>query len=174
MKITLKEFQEEAVADLLAKFRSARSVATTAPQAVVLSAPTGSGKTVMATALIEALLAGDGDQPGDPDYTFLWVTDQPELNLQTRDKMVAVSTVIAPAHLVVIDAGLPDRERLSPGRVYFLNTQKLSATSTLTRQGDGRTWTLWEIFSRTFTADPTRFVALCAMLDAGAWSGENT
>lgn len=160
MKITLKEFQEEAVADLLRSFRAARGVAADRLQAVVLSAPTGSGKTVMATALIETLLAGNGDEPGDPNYTFLWVTDQPELNLQTRDKMAAVSSQLVPSRLVVIDASLADRERLVPGRVYFLNTQKLSATSSLARPGDDRTWTLWEILSRTITEDPTHFVVV--------------
>jgi ABC-type dipeptide/oligopeptide/nickel transport system permease subunit len=53
-------------------------------QAVSLSAPTGSGKTIMATAAIERLIVGDEDAGPLPEATFLWITDQPELNEQTR------------------------------------------------------------------------------------------
>jgi hypothetical protein len=51
-----------------------------------LSAITGSGKTVTATAVIEALLFGstDLDTDADPRISFLWITDDPALNRQTR------------------------------------------------------------------------------------------
>lgn len=160
MNLTLKPFQEDALADLIRSFRVAQRSALDWPQAMILSAPTGSGKTVMATAFIEALLNGTEDQPSDLEYTFLWVTDQPELNLQTRDKMLAVSSALPPSRLVVIDTSLPDRDRLVQGRVYFLNTQKLSVTSTLTRPGNDRTWTLWEILTRTLRADPRHFLVV--------------
>lgn len=51
--------------------------------AVVLAAPTGAGKTVIATAVIEASLDGDEATPGVHDATFPWVTDDPSLNRQT-------------------------------------------------------------------------------------------
>jgi type III restriction enzyme len=44
-------------------------------EAVSLSAPTGSGKTVIATAAIELILQGDGQAAPQPDATFLWITD---------------------------------------------------------------------------------------------------
>ena len=40
-------------------------------QAVSLSAPTGSGKTIMATAAIERLIVGDEDAGPLPEATFL-------------------------------------------------------------------------------------------------------
>jgi superfamily II DNA or RNA helicase len=51
LKIQLKTFQEVAVADLVHRVRQAQLDASNDPQAVVLSAPTGAGKTVIATAL---------------------------------------------------------------------------------------------------------------------------
>ncbi len=54
-------------------------------QALTLSAPTASGKTVMMTALIERVLFGKGgledfDDPSfvaEPDAVFLWLSDSP-------------------------------------------------------------------------------------------------
>ena len=67
-------------------------------QAVSLSSPTGSGKTVMLIEAIERVLQGEEHANPQPDATFLWITDQPELNLQTRDKMLAFSTVLTPGY----------------------------------------------------------------------------
>ena len=52
MKLTLKDFQEDAVADLLKQTGFAVNEATGggSKQTLILSAPTGSGKTVIATA----------------------------------------------------------------------------------------------------------------------------
>ncbi len=81
MKLVLKDFQDAAVADFVQKLRrAARDARDDELQSVALSSPTGSGKTVMAAAAIEALLQGDDRHGPDPDATFLWITDQPELN----------------------------------------------------------------------------------------------
>src|SRR6266542_2925396 len=109
MRIELKEFQVDAVADLIDQLDSARYEASRGrAQAVSVASPTGSGKTVIATAVIERILGGDDDHPADPDATFLWITDQPELNEQTRNKMLATSSVLTPATLETI-AGDFDR-----------------------------------------------------------------
>jgi type III restriction enzyme len=157
MKISLKDFQTETVAQLGDAFWDAQDLSAKRTAAVLLNAPTGSGKTLMATALIDELLEGVEDTPGDPELTFLWLTDQPELNKQTLDKMLRTSGVLTQKNLVVIDAGL-DEETLAPGNVYFLNTQKLASSSSLVRKGDDRTFTLWETLSNTVTKDPTKFV----------------
>lgn len=159
MKILLKEFQAYYADELMTEFRAAVGEAGRKSQAIALSAPTGSGKTVMATAFIERVLFGDDDEPGDADYTFLWVTDQPELNEQTRDKMVSTSSFLASSELVVVDAGF-DQEQFESGKVYFLNTQKLSRNSTLVREGNDRTYTLWESITNTVEAKPTKFVLI--------------
>lgn len=153
-------FQIDAADDLLAKLRMARAFAPMTPQAVVLSAATGSGKTVIATAAIERVLRGDDENPPLEDAIFLWVTSDPELNSQTRYKMLATSDVVAPYMLIEIDGTWFDQERLTPGRVYFLNTQKLSRKANLVRRGDDRSWTFWDTINNTVAQSSDRFVLI--------------
>lgn len=154
MKLLLKDFQTEAVERLVKQLRRASREARTGDlQSVCLSSPTGSGKTAMATAAIEAILEGDESAPPQPDATFLWVTDQPELNEQTRRKMIPASSVLSPDQLVVIDASF-DQETFRPGVVYFLNIQKLGKEKGLVTRGDDRTYTIWETVSNTVATRP--------------------
>jgi type III restriction enzyme len=154
MKLLLKEFQTDAVGHLVRRLRqAAREAKAGDPQSVSFSSPTGSGKTVMMTAAIELLLQGDDSAPPLPDATFLWVTDQPELNEQTRRKMLAAASVLGPQNLVTIDAAF-DRETLRPGAVHFLNTQKLGKSASLVAHGDDRTFTLWETITNTVARAP--------------------
>ena len=72
MKFTLLPFQEETVADLVSHIRNSidevgRVGLQGAGQAVVLVAPTGAGKTVMAAAALENLFFGDGQSLGEDD-----------------------------------------------------------------------------------------------------------
>lgn len=158
MRIELKEFQENAVSDLFSKIRKARRDATEDGelQAIVLSSPTGSGKTITLTALIERILRGDESETGDRDAVFLWLSDSPELNEQSRDKLLKTSSVLRPHDLPVIDAAF-DQERFTPGKVYFLNTQKIGKDKLLVTKGDRRTYTLWETIRNTETHTTTRF-----------------
>ena len=150
MKLTLKQFQEDYVEDLHRQFETVQNIVTIEQTvALLLNAPTGSGKTVMATALIEELVRGTEFSAPDTDYCFLWLTDQPELNKQTYDKMRSTSDL--PLESFTIINGGFDAERLSPSRVYFLNTQKLASHSTFVRAGDSRNCTLWDTI---VNADP--------------------
>ena len=149
MRLVLRDFQDETVDELVRKLRQAAADATLGDrQAVGLTSPTGSGKTAMATTVIERLIEGDRSADGDPLATFLWITDQPELNEQTRRKMLASSNVLGPERLVVIDQSF-DEEALRPGRVYFLNIQKLGKEKYLVTKGDKRNYTIWETISNT-------------------------
>jgi len=58
MKLALKEFQEDAVEQLIKKLNPAKREVVEGGdrQAVILSAPTGSGKTVITAALIEEII----------------------------------------------------------------------------------------------------------------------
>lgn len=105
--------------------------------AFALSAITGAGKTVIATAVIEAVIHGSAelDCEPDPEATFLWVTDDPALNRQTRNKMLAASDLLDPSRLVILENDFLDA-KLSPSWVYFLNIQKLSKTSGLAQGGN--------------------------------------
>jgi type III restriction enzyme len=126
------------------------------PQAVVLSSPTGSGKTVIMTLLMERLWAGHESIAADPNAIFLWISDSPELNIQSKEKIEAASDVFPASRLVVIDNDF-NRERFTPGHIYFLNTQKLGVSSLLTKPGDARTWTIWQTIENTAKASPAHF-----------------
>lgn len=159
MKLILKDFQEEAVKELYRHVRSARrDVADGDHQALILAAPTGSGKTVVANALFERILEGDETHEGDATATFLWLTDQPDLNEQTRRKFLANSTpsIFDSSRLITIETEF-DEPRFAPGHVYFLNTQKIGKDKKLVAHGDKRSYTLWETISRTVEESPASF-----------------
>lgn len=158
MRLELKGFQQIATDELLTHLRAARRDALSFPQAILLSAPTGAGKTVIATAVIEALFDGDAESPGSDLTTVLWLTDQPELNEQTRRKMQAHSDVLD-GRLVTIEQHFQDRV-LRPGHVYFLNTQKLGRNSGLMSARDERPWTLWDTIRDTIEARPQDFIVV--------------
>jgi len=154
MRYTLKDFQVDAADELMAKLEIARFGASKGqPQAVVLSSPTGSGKTVIITEMIERILRGHESTAADPTAVFLWLSDSPELNEQSKNKILDASDVIPPHRLVTIQYPF-NVERLSRGHVYFLNTQKLSIASLLTQSGDRQERTIWQIIEDTAKAQP--------------------
>lgn len=167
MRIVLKDFQAEYVSDLREKFEQQQRMAVNYPAAVLLNAPTGAGKTLMATQLIEDLIEGTESRPGDSELAFLWLTDQPELNRQTRDKMLSSSTVLTRNRLVALDATF-DREQFEPSHVYFLNTQKLAVTSSFVRTGDDRTFPLWTTIANTIERLGEKFVLIVDEAHRGA------
>lgn len=128
--------------------------------AIVLAAPTGAGKTVIATAVIESALDGDDVAPPIQGSTFLWVTDDPSLNKQTIQKMIAASSALAPNRLIPIENDF-DQEMLDEGKIYFLNIQKLGAAATLSKGGiDGRTYSFWDTLANTIKQRPRGLVVV--------------
>ncbi len=163
MRIELKEFQYTRVAELASKTRLAIGVAmaSSGQQAISFAAPTGSGKTVMATALIERLLEGDEESAPLDDLAVLWISDQPELNQQTFAKMLLHSTVLSPSRLKVVSATNFDQSTFGRGRVYFVNTQKLGKGGGLVdREGDNRTYTFWQTVANSVEAGPDRLLVI--------------
>ncbi|MDO5878275.1 MULTISPECIES: DEAD/DEAH box helicase family protein [Paenarthrobacter] len=150
MRFTLKDYQEIAAAELVQRLKRATDdVSKDAADlwSLVLSAPTGAGKTVIATAVIETLFHGNGQHDPDPLATILWVTDDPALNEQTKRKMKDASASLG--RFITIDAGF-DQQYFEPGIVHFLNIQKLSRTNQLSRSdGDKRDYSLWETITNT-------------------------
>ena len=101
---------------------------------------------MIATAVIEATFHGSADLgvEADPRACFLWVTDDPALNSQTRNKMLAASDMLAVNQLYTIDNDFMDSQ-LSPGRVYFLNVQKLSKNAGLAQgSSNKRQYSMWD------------------------------
>ncbi len=160
MRYTLKDYQVAATNDVVKVLRRAgRSYAEDPSDlwSVALSAPTGAGKTVIASAVIETLFDGAGSFPEDPLATVLWVTDDPALNEQTKRKMLQASSTLSPARLVTIDSGF-DQETLDQRRVYFLNIQKLARTNPLARSNaERRTYSLWQTIANTIEENGAHF-----------------
>lgn len=172
MKLTLKPYQTEAADDLAKSLERARKLFREEGKntSVSLSATTGAGKTVIAAAVIEALFWGSEtfDVQPDPGAVVIWFSDDPNLNEQTKDRLRHASEKFSHDQLVTIKPpfSLP---RLEPHKVYFLNTQKLSKTSLLTRGHDDNVqpfetmtrevrpdlqgWTIWETIANTIESD---------------------
>lgn len=159
MRWELKEFQERAVDQLEERIRSVSSVAAKEPQTVVLSAPTGAGKTVMLTALIERLLFGSDEYEPDPDATFLWLSDLPRINAQSRERITKASDKLDDFDLVDVDSSF-NGKTFEPGKVFFLNTQKLGRDKKLVTHGDGRSHTIWETINNTAAERPESFYVI--------------
>lgn len=170
MRYTLKDYQDDAVVEVLSHLRKAAKAWQQEGDisAFSLTATTGAGKTVMAAAAIEALFEGNPeyDFTADPGAVVLWFTDSPALNEQTRAKLQAAADKIA-NRLKVIENDFSE-EKLAPGHVYFLNAQKLSRNAKLVRGAtestdsdqpqhafapmappDDRAHTMWDILKNT-------------------------
>lgn len=167
MRYTLKDYQDDAVADVLRNLADARDDwhRRGRPVAFSLTATTGAGKTVMAAAVIESLFDGNDDFnfEADPGAVVLWFTDDPSLNEQTRFRLMDAADRMAHSRLVVIGNTF-NQEKLEPGKVYFLNAQKLSKNSLLvkgapenddnrlfdqTASPDLRAFTMWDTIRNT-------------------------
>lgn len=139
MKFTLKDYQEEAVADVLINLKKAakRWREDSDIHAFSLTATTGAGKTVMAAAAFEALFYGDDmfDFEADPGAVVIWFSDDPSLNEQTRFRLLEAADKLQHTDLKVIQSSF-SQERFEPGKIYFINTQKLSKKSLLVRGHD--------------------------------------
>jgi type III restriction enzyme len=139
MKVTLKDYQDDAVRDVLANLRKARTrwKLDGDRHAFSLTAPTGAGKTVMAAAVFEALFHGDDtyEFDKDPGAVVVWFSDDPSLNEQTRFRLMASADRLRSTDLIVVDSGF-NRQRFEAGKIYFLNTQKLGKKSLLVRGFD--------------------------------------
>ncbi|MCF2514542.1 DEAD/DEAH box helicase family protein [Sphingomonas sp. G124] len=139
MKFTLKDYQDDAVREVLERLKRARKRwhDDGDKHAFSLSATTGSGKTVMAAAVIEALFFGndDFDFEADPGAAVIWFSDDPSLNEQSKWRLQQASDKLTVSDLVTVESTF-GRERFEAGKVYFLNTQKLGKNSLLVRGHD--------------------------------------
>jgi hypothetical protein len=179
MKFTLKDYQDDAVRAVLKNLRKARRdwQGDQDKSAFSLTAPTGAGKTVMAAAAFEALFHGDDNYnfDADPGAVVIWFSDDPSLNEQTRYRLIESSDRIRSTDLRVVDNTF-GREKFEAGKIYFLNTQKLSKNSLLVRgfepieggqidaitRPDDRAYTIWDTIKNT-VEDPD--LTLYLMLD---------
>ena len=168
MRYTLKDYQEDGVGEVLTHLTRARRDwhRWESPVAFSLTATTGAGKTVMAAVVIEALFHGNPayEFDSDPGAVVLWFTDDPSLNEQTRFRLLDVADRIAHSCLVVVENTF-NQAKFEPGKVYFLNRQKLGRKSLLVRgppedspvgpqrdllpMPDTRAFTMWDTLANT-------------------------
>lgn len=151
MKVELFSFQKKAVESLRMWVHESQGTysRTRVPQVISFTAPTGAGKTIIMASLIEEIFNGDESHADQQDAIFIWLSDSPELNLQSKAKIDLKADRIQLGQCVVIEDESFDKEELEDGHVYFLNTQKLGKSSNLTKHSDGRQYTIWETLQNT-------------------------
>lgn len=108
------------------------------PLAMVLKSPTGSGKTIMMTAIAEAVFAYSKER------IILWLSDSPDLNEQSKKKIINASLpdIINPSILETVHKD--SFTGFNKGGFYFINYGKLSSSSKLAkpheRMGNKSIW----------------------------------
>lgn len=177
MKIGLIAFQSKAVnalridiADALDNYRRRGKT-----QVVSLQAPTGSGKTIIAASLIEDIFFGSTLPDGttfeeQPEAIFVWLSDSPELNAQSKEKIELKTSKLRFGQCVTITENSFDMEMLEDGHVYFLNTQKVSRNGKLTQHSNDRQYTIWETLDNTIQNKPDRLYFIIDEAHRGAKS----
>ena len=151
MRDELISFQQTAVSKLLAEITSAQAYHRVdgRPQVIAFRAPTGSGKTIVMTEVIEDILNGTETTVEQPEAIFVWLSDSPQLNEQSKTKIIQKADKIRPNQCVTIEDDSFDQEMLDDGMIYFLNTQKLGKASRLVSGSDSRTYTIWQSLQNT-------------------------
>ena len=151
MRDELIPFQKTAVANLLNEITSAVAYHKVdgRPQVIAFRAPTGSGKTIVMATVIEDILNGTETRIEQPEAIFVWLSDSPQLNEQSKMKIILKADKVQPSQCVTISEESFDQEMLEDGHIYFLNTQKLGKSSRLVSNGDSRTYTIWQTLQNT-------------------------
>ena len=152
MTSTLFPFQTEALEKLRSFCKKAKRDYEDDNETTIitLAAPTGAGKTIIMSGLMEKILCGDENNVKEDDSVFVWLSDDPELNEQSLHKVEHETMYNLPLDsLEIIKEDSFDKEVLKDGKIYFLNIQKLSKSSNLTKSKDGREHTIWETLQNT-------------------------
>lgn len=119
------------------------------PQVISLQAPTGSGKTIIVASLMENIFYGTDEFPEKPEAIFVWLSDSPTLNEQSKNKIDQKADRIRFDQCVMVSEESFDQEVLEDGHIYFLNTQKLGKGGKLGQRSDSRQYTIWETIENT-------------------------
>ena len=156
MKFTLEPYQSTAVESVLANLGKARAgyLEDGERTAVGLTAPTGAGKTVIATAVLEGIYKGTSTRAPNPNMTVLWITDDRSLNAQTIAKITQASGGSIDINRIRF-IGEVDHRTLEPGHIYFVHIQAMQKNSTLHAvrpdgtPNDKRTHGAWDMIANT-------------------------
>ena len=176
MKCNLFPFQQKALDSLHQYCAFAQQSYRTmlVPQVISFTAPTGAGKTIITSALIEQIFCGSAAVAEQPNAIIVWLSDSPELNKQSRDKIETKADRIQIGQCKTIEDESFDQEILEDGYIYFLNTQKLSKSSNLTNHGDTRQYTIWETLNNTINEKSNRLYMIIDEAHRGAKMNQTT
>ena len=178
MKYTLMPYQETASGSIMERLDKATQAHAIGQQTVfALSAPTGAGKTVVATSVFERILIPSDDRLEDENAVILWLSDNPDLNEQSRYRIETASSDLA-TRTVTLDSSfnMPTFER---GCIYFLNTQKLGKGTKLTggrkdaqeplfARSDTMQVTFWDTLRNTINSDQHNLILVVDEAHRGA------
>lgn len=163
MKVELFSFQRTAVIDLRLALEARKHLTRKGlPSVISLQAPTGAGKTIIMTAFIEeAYFGSDYDTfGGDSEKIFVWLSDSPALNEQSKLKIQSKADKIKLNQCVTIEDDSFDMEVLEEGHIYFLNTQKLGKAGNLGKHSDSRQYTIWETLDNTARTKSDKLIVI--------------
>ncbi|HOF79821.1 MAG TPA: DEAD/DEAH box helicase family protein [bacterium] len=120
MNINLKNYQEKAVGELIASFKSLLSK-DEQKKVCVFQAPTGSGKTLMTAKFIEELIR----ELPETDLCFVWVSiGKGDLHLQSKHSLERIFGG-APRVSLVEEEFTGGRERIVRNEIVVVNWEKL-------------------------------------------------
>ena len=151
MLVDLFEFQNKALGSLRERqVKAQRRYKQDGEKSIIpFTAPTGAGKTIIMSAFIEALYTGDTYQGTQNDAIVLWISDAPELNEQSKDKLYKVADKLRNRQVVTIDEQNFKADKLQLGTIYYVNTQKFGVNSNLVKYSDSRNYTGWDFMRNT-------------------------
>lgn len=177
MKVQLFPFQQTALAKMRKQAHQALSLYNIdtdhPPQIISFTAPTGAGKTIIMSGLLENIYFGDEILPEQPNAVTIWLSDDPNLNEQSKEKIETRADKFTPGQCVIISEDSFDCEVLEDGKIYFLNTQKLTKTGKLTKLSDTRQHTIWETLQNTILEKSDRLYFIIDEAHRGAKPSES-
>lgn len=177
MKVQLFPFQQTALAKMRKQAYQALSLYNSdsdrPPQIISFTAPTGAGKTIIMSGLLENIYFGDEILPAQPNAVTIWLSDDPNLNEQSKEKIETRADKFTLGQCVTISEDSFDCEVLEDGKIYFLNTQKLSKTGKLTKHSDSRQYTIWETLQNTILEKSNRLYFIIDEAHRGAKPSES-
>ena len=142
-------------------------------QIISFTAPTGAGKTIIMSGLLENIYFGDEIFPAQPNAVTIWLSDDPNLNEQSKEKIETQADKFTPGQCVIISEDSFDCEVLEDGKIYFLNTQKLTKTGKLTKLSDTRQHTIWDTLQNTILEKSDRLYFIIDEAHRGAKPSES-
>ena len=170
MLVELFEFQNKALGSLRERqVKAQRRYKQDGEKSIIpFTAPTGAGKTIIMSAFIEALYTGDTYQGTQNDAIVLWISDAPELNEQSKDKLYKVADKLRNRQVVTIDEQNFKADKLQLGTIYYVNTQKFGVNSNLVKYSDSRNYTGWDFMRNTIEEYGDKLVVIIDEAHRGA------